>query len=145
MSMVDSIYSDYGLTETGARRRRVSQNTANTLSASMGQKRGRRDMQDLTKRLMEGYKPVASGYGSRGLANQNVSSGIQRAGLTRYALDMSQQLGRQAEDFQLQQQGFVNTERDQVADLDSYLEERRLQKQQNIIDSAAALQQYARY
>ena len=145
MSLVDATYSDYGLTEAGARRRRVSQNTANTLSAQMGQKRGRRDMQDLTKRLMEGYKPVASGYGQRGLANQNVSSGIQRSGLTRYALDMNQQLGRQAEDFQTQQQGFINTEASQASDLDSYLAERQLQKQQDIINSAAALQQYARY
>ena len=86
-----------------------------------------------------------SAYGGRGLAGANVASGIQRKGLERYAADFSTQVGEATQDLQDTQNQFAMNEAASQADLEDYIAQLRLQKQQNIINSATQLRQYAAY
>jgi hypothetical protein len=83
--MTDAYYGDYGMAEATARKRRAASSIANRQAASLGQMRGQRSLSKLTQQLTEGFRPKMASYGQRGLAGANVSSGIQRAGLSRYA------------------------------------------------------------
>jgi hypothetical protein len=84
-------------------------------------------------------------YGSRGLAGPNVKSGIQRAGLSRYAADMQDRLGEATQQLQDEANLVVSQEANAQADLEDYLAQLQLQKKQNVINAATALKQYAAY
>lgn len=145
MSMTDAYYSDFGLNEASARKRRLSQSVANRQAAFLGQQRGQRTLKELTKQLTEGFRPKMAEYGSRGLAGPNVASGIQRKGLERYAADFQQQIGEQTQALQDAANQAVMDEAAAQADLEDYINQLRLQKQQSIIDAATALRQYSSY
>jgi hypothetical protein len=66
MSMTN-YYGDYGLAEASALRRRQRSSLANQAAAFRGQKRGKRTIDDLTRVYSEGYEPLASSFGARGL------------------------------------------------------------------------------
>lgn len=145
MSMMDAYYGDYGMAEATARKRRATQSIANRQSAQLGQKRGQRSLSKLTQQLTEGFRPKMAEYGSRGLAGPNVKSGIQRAGLSRYAADMQERLGEGTQQLQDEANLAVSQEANAQADLEDYLAQLQLQKKQNVINAATALKQYAAY
>ena len=145
MSMMDAYYGDYGMAEATARKRRATQSIANRQSAQLGQKRGQRSLYKLTQQLTEGFRPKMAEYGIRGLAGPNVQSGIQRAGLSRYAADMQERLGETTQQLQDEANLAVSQEANAQADLDDYLAQLQLQKKQNVINAATALKQYAAY
>lgn len=145
MSMTDAYYGDFGLAEATARRRRAQESIANRQAAMLGQQRGQRSLAKLTKQLTEGFRPKMAEYGSRGLAGPQVKSGIQRRGLERYAADFQDQLGEATQALQDEQNTYVLREAQSQADLDDYIQQLALQKQQNIINAATALKQYAAY
>jgi hypothetical protein len=145
MSMTDAFYGDFGLAEATARRRRAQESIANRQAAMLGQQRGQRSLSKLTKQLTEGFRPKMAEFGSRGLAGPQVKSGIQRRGLERYAADFQDQLGEATQALQDEQNTYVLREAQSQADLDDYIQQLALQKQQNIINAATALKQYAAY
>jgi hypothetical protein len=143
--MMDAYYGDYGMAEATARKRRATQSIANRQSAQLGQMRGQRSLSKLTQQLTEGFRPKMAEYGSRGLAGPNVKSGIQRAGLSRYAADMQDRLGETTQQLQDESNLAVSQEANAQADLEDYLAQLQLQKKQNVINAATALKQYAAY
>lgn len=145
MSMMDAYYGDFGMAEATARKRRATQSIANRQSAQLGQMRGQRSLSKLTQQLTEGFRPKMAEYGSRGLAGPNVQSGIQRAGLSRYAADMQDRLGESTQQLQDEANLAVSQEANAQADLEDYLAQLQLQKKQNVINAATALKQYAAY
>jgi hypothetical protein len=142
MSMADTYYGDYGMAEATARRRRSQESIANHQSASLGQMRGTRGIADLTRQFTEGFRPQMASYGKRGLAGPNVRSGIQRAGLERYAADMQGKVGEATQSLQDELNRLSQTEASQTADLDAYIQQLALAKQQNIFNAASALKEY---
>ena len=142
MSMADTYYGDYGMAEATARRRRSQESIANQQAATLGQMRGTRGIANLTREFTEGFRPKMASYGQRGLAGPNVTSGIQRAGLERYAADMQGKVGEATQSLQDELNRLSQTEASQTADLDAYIQQLRLAKQQNIFNAAAALKEY---
>ena len=145
MALTDAYSGDFGMAEASARRRRSQYSIANRQAAFLGQQRGTRNIADLTRKLSEGFRPKMASYGQRGLAGPNVASGIQRQGLQRYAADMQRAVGDETQTMQDEQNTIAMNEANSQADLEDYLAQLRLQKQQNIISSATALKQYAAY
>jgi hypothetical protein len=145
MSMTDAYYGDYGMAEATARKRRATSSIANRQAASLGQMRGQRSLSKLTQQLTEGFRPKMASYGQRGLAGANVTSGIQRAGLSRYAADMQTQIGEGTQQLQDEANLAAAQEANAQAELDDYLAQLALQKNQSVIDAATALKQYAAY
>jgi hypothetical protein len=111
----------------------------------MGQLRGRRNIEDLTRTGTEGYRPVQASFGRRGLGGPNVQSGIRRQGLARYAQTLQRQLGRETEDMQTELNNIAAMEAGQQADLDAYLNALQLSKAEQIMADAAALRQFQGY
>jgi hypothetical protein len=135
-------YGDYGMAEATARRRRSQESIANQQAATLGQMRGTRGIADLTRQFTEGFRPQMASYGKRGLAGPNVASGIQRAGLQRYAADMQGKVGEATQSLQDELNRLSQTEASQTADLDAYLQQLALAKQQKIFNAASALKEY---
>ena len=135
-------YGDYGLAEATARRRRSQESIANQQAASLGQMRGTRGIAELTRQYTEGFRPQQASYGKRGLAGPNVQSGIARAGLERYAATMQGKIGEATQSLQDELNRLAQTEAAQTADLDAYLQQLALAKQQNIFNAASALKEY---
>lgn len=145
MSMTDAYYGDYGMAEASARKKRAKYSIANQQAATLGQQRGTRNIADLTRKLTQGFRPEMAKYGQRNVAGQGITSGIQRQGLERYAADMQRAVSDETQLLQDTQNQFVMNEATQQADLEDYLQQLRLQKQRDIINSATALKQYAAY
>ena len=145
MALTDAYFGDFGMAEASARKRRNQYSVANQQAAFLGQQRGTRSIADLTRKLTEGFRPKMATYGQRGIAGPNVASGIQRQGLERYAADMQRAVGDETQTLQDEQNTIAMNEANSQADLEDYLAQLRLQKQQNIISSATALKQYAAY
>ena len=144
MSMTN-YYGDYGMSEAGAVRRRQRSSLANQAAAFQGQKRGKRTIDDLTRVYSEGYEPLASSFGARGLGGPNVKSGIRRSGLSRYAEKFQRDLGAETQNIQDDLNNIGMQEADSQAELEDYVAQLRLQKAQQIMATAASLQQYASY
>ena len=135
----------YGLTEASARKRRNIQSVANRQSAFLGQQRGTRQINDLTKQLQQGFNPKVAQYGERGLQGPGVTSGIARKGLQDYAAGYQKQIGEVELDMQNQANDAVAQESSDQASLDEYIQQLQLQKQQDMVNSAVALQQWTSY
>ena len=140
--LASTFYGDYGMAAATARRKRAKESIANQQAASLGQMRGTRNIADLTRQFTEGFVPQMSAYGRRGLAGPNVASGIQRKGLERYAATMQGKVGEATQALQDELNRLADLEAGQTADLDAYLQQLELQKQQNIFNVAAALKEY---
>jgi len=140
--LASAFYGDYGLAEATARRRRFQESVANQQAASLGQMRGTRGIAELTKQYTEGFQPQMAAYGKRGLAGPNVASGIQRKGLEQYAAKMQTDVGTATQALQDELNRLSQLEADQTGNLDAYLEQLRLAKQQNIFNAAVALKEY---
>ena len=145
MSMMADFYGDYGQTEASALRRRNQQSIANQQAAFLGQQRGSRKMAEIRRQWGEGFMPKMAEYGKRGLAGPGVQSGIQRRGLEQYAAGLQRELGSETTALQEELNRIAMEEAQQQADVDAYLNELRLQKQRDIINSATALRQFATY
>ena len=141
MSLMDS----YGLTEASARKRRNTQSVANRQAAFLGQQRGTRKIDDLTKQLKEGFNPKVGQYGERGLQGPGVTSGIARKGLEDYAAGYQKQIGEVEMDLQNENNARVAQESSDQASLDEYIQQLNLQKQRDMVNSAVALQQWSSY
>lgn len=144
MSMA-SYYGDYGMGEADALRKRQRQSIANQQSAFLGQQRGSRNMANIRRQYVKGFLPKMAEYGQRGLAGPNVKSGIQRKGLEEYAASLQQDLGTEQQSIQDALNEIAMNEANSQADLEDYLANLRYQKQQDIINAATALKQFAAF
>jgi hypothetical protein len=140
--LAGAFYGDYGMAEANARRRRGVQSIANTQAATLGQFRGNRNIADLSQQYVKGFEPQMAAYGKRGLAGPNVSSGIQRSGLEQYAAKMQKDIGGATETLQDEINRIANTEATQAGDLEEYLNNLKIAKNQNIFNAAVALKEY---
>ena len=145
MSMMDAVSGNYGLSEAGAILRRRNRYIANTQAATLGQQRGSRKMSDITKQYVEGFQPKMAQYGRRGLAGPNVNSGIQRSGLEKYATNLQSNLGAETTNLQNQLNQISVDEAASQSELEQYLNDLNLAKNQRIIDTATALRQLQGY
>lgn len=145
MSMMDAVSGNYGLSEAGAILRRRNRSIANTQAATLGQQRGSRKMSDITKQYVEGFQPKMAQYGRRGLAGPNVNSGIQRSGLEKYATNLQSNLGAETTNLQNQLNQISVDEAASQSELEQYLNDLNLAKNQRIIDTATALRQLQGY
>lgn len=145
MSMMDAVSGNYGLSEAGAILRRRNRSIANTQAATLGQQRGSRKISDITKQYVEGFQPKMAQYGRRGLAGPNVNSGIQRSGLEKYATNLQSNLGAETTNLQDQLNQISVDEAASQSELEQYLNDLNLAKNQRIIDTATALRQLQGY
>lgn len=145
MSMTEAYYQDFGQNEAAQIARRQKRSIANQQAAMLGQQRGSRRIADITKAGVQGYNPLVSQYGRRGLAGPNVQSGITRKGLADYAASLQAQLGAEQIGIQDELNKIAMEESLQEDDLKAYLAEQRLQKQRDIINAATQLRQFASY
>ena len=145
MSMMDAVSGNYGLSEAGAILRRRNRSIANQQAATLGQQRGTRKMSDITKQYTEGFQPKMAQYGRRGLAGPNVVSGIQRKGLEQYATNLQSSLGAETLNLQNQLNQISGDEAASESELQQYINDLALAKNQRIIDTATALRQLQGY
>ena len=145
MSDASNFYGDFGVAEAAAIRRRKQQSIANTQAAFMGQQRGKRRMDDIRKQYKENLPSLVSGYGRRGLGGPNVSSGIRTAGLEKFAQNLQRDLGVESQNLQDELNNLSLQDASEQADLESYLAQLRLQKQQAVISDAMNIKQMASY
>jgi hypothetical protein len=145
MSMMDAVSGNYGLSEAGAILRRRNRSIANQQAATLGQQRGSRKMSDITKQYVEGFQPKMAQYGRRGLAGPNVKSGIQRSGLEQYATNLQSSLGAETTNLQDQLNSISVDEAASQSELEQYINDLALAKNQRIIDTATALRQLQGY
>lgn len=145
MSMMDAVSGNYGLSEAGAILRRRNRSIANQQAATLGQQRGSRKMSDITKQYVEGFQPKMAQYGRRGLAGPNVKSGIQRSGLEKYATNLQSSLGAETLNLQDQLNQISTDEAASESELQQYINDLALAKNQRIIDTATALRQLQGY
>jgi hypothetical protein len=132
-------------TEQGAIKRRLGQSLANQQSAFLGQKRGTRRIGDVQRQYQEGYQPLLSSYGQRGIGGPAVESGIMRKGLGRYAESLQKDLGTETQNMQDELNSIAMNEANQQAELEDFLASLRMRKQQDIIDSASTLRSLGSY
>jgi len=137
--MMDAVSGNYGLSEAGAILRRRNRSIANQQAATLGQKRGSRKMSDITKQYVEGFAPKMASYGRRGLAGPNVKSGIQRKGLEQYATDLQSSLGAETANLQNELNSISMDEATSQSELEQYINDLLLAKNQRIIDTATQL------
>ena len=145
MSDASAFYGDFGVAAAAATRRRKQQSIANTQSATLGQKRGSRNVTNIQKQYQEGFQPLVAGYGRRGFGGPNVNSGIRTAGLEKYAQNLQEDLGVESSRLQQELQTISDTDASQQANLDAYLADLRLTKQQQILNSALDIKQMSSY
>jgi len=143
--MMDAVSGNYGLSEAGAILRRRNRSIANQQAATLGQKRGSRKMSDITKQYVEGFQPKMAQYGRRGLAGPNVASGIQRKGLEQYATNLQSSLGAETTNLQDQLNQISVDEAASQSELEQYINDLALAKNQRIIDTATQLRQLQGY
>jgi hypothetical protein len=145
MSDFQAFYGNYGVSEAGAIRRRKNQSTANLQASLMGQKRGSRRMDELQRQYNEGFTPLVADYGRRGFGGPNVSSGIRTTGLEKYAKNLQRDLGVESENLQDELNNISLRDAGEQSELESYLSDLRLAKQQQVLSSATDIKQYASY
>jgi hypothetical protein len=145
MSMMDAVSGNYGLSEAGAILRRRNRSIANQQAATLGQQRGTRKMSDITKQYTEGFQPKMAQYGRRGLAGPSVTSGIQRSGLEKYATNLQSSLGAESTNLQNELNKISGDEAASESELQQYINDLALAKNQRIIDTATALRQLQGY
>jgi hypothetical protein len=145
VSDISSFYGDFGVAAAAATRRRKQQSIANTQSAMLGQQRGARNVTNIQKQYQEGFTPLVGSYGRRGFGGPNVSSGIRTQGLEKYAQNLQKDLGTESARLQDELNSISMTDAGQQADLESYLANLRLTKQQQILNSALDIKQMASY
>jgi len=126
-------------------RNRLQQSLANQQAAFLGQQRGKRNIADLKEQYIEGFDPTVSSYARRGLIAPDVQSGIARSGLEKYAQTLQKNLGSETLNTQQTLNDIAMTEANQGGDIEDYLAALRLQKQQDIFDSAMALKGIGSY
>jgi hypothetical protein len=145
MSNTSTQTGNFGVDEARAIRNRAAAAARHTAGAARIQNRGNRNLQDIQRRYSEGFTPMVAGYNRRGLGGPNVKSGVRTAGLERYAQNLQRDLGSESEGIydQLESLAFDSAlEQDQ---LDDYLANLRLSKQQQILGSAIDIRQMASY
>jgi hypothetical protein len=145
MSMLDAVSGNYGLTEAQAILRRKNRSIANQQSAALGQQRGSRKISDITRQYAEGFQPKMAGFGKRGLAGPNVSSGIQRKGLERYATELQRNVGAETTNLSDLLNRISMDEASSQSELEQYINDLNLAKNQRIIDTATSLRQLQGY
>jgi hypothetical protein len=139
--MADIYFGDYGQSVASAQRRRSQRSIARQQSAFLGQQRGSRRIADLRREYTEGFRPQMEQFGKRGLAGPNVRSGIQRRGLEQYAAQLQRNLGLEQQSIQDELNKIAMEEAADQAELDAYIRELNLRKQQDIVAAAAALRE----
>ena len=84
-------------------------------------------------------------YGRRGLAGPSVTSGIQRSGLEKYATNLQSSLGTETTNLQNELNKISGDEAASESELQQYINDLALAKNQRIIDTATALRQLQGY
>lgn len=145
MSDFQAFYGDFGVNEAGAIRKRKQQSIANLQAATMGQKRGARRVSDIQRQYQEGFTPMVANYGQRGFGGPNIKSGIRTTGLEKYAKNLQRDLGVESSNLQDELNNIALQDAQQQSDLEDYLAQLRLSKQQQILGSATDIKQFASY
>jgi len=145
MSDPSAYYGDFGVAEASARRKRQMSSIANLKSAEFGQLRGQRNLADIQKKYSQGFTPQVSSYNRRGLGGVGIKSYIRTSGLERYAESLQRDLGSESLNQQELLENTIAREGSEQADLEDYLAQLRLQKQQNIIGSALDIKSMSSY
>jgi len=145
MSDFSAYYGNYGVSEAGAIRKRKQQSIANLQAATLGQKRGARRVSDIQRQYNEGFSPLVANFGQRGFGGPNVKSGIRTTGLEKYAQNLQRDLGVESENLQDELNAISMTDATQQSDLEDYIANLNLQKQQAVLSTATDIKQYASY
>jgi len=82
---------------------------------------------------------------ARGFGGPNVKSGIRTKGLEKFSEQFQRDIGDENLALQEELNNIAMLEAGGQADVDNYLNQLRLDKQRQIIESAAALQRYSGY
>jgi len=143
--LASAFSGDYGMSQATARKRRLHSSLANQLSAFSGQKRGQRNIQNINRAGVQNFGELKAQYGQRGLAGPNVQSGIQRSGLTQFAAGLSTQVGGAQSDLQDELNRIGLNEANETDQLDEFVKNLDLQKQQQVLQAAGQLKQYSSY
>lgn len=138
-------YSDFGLAEASAKRKREQRKIANQQSALLGQQRGQRNMAEIQRRYSEGLQPTVAGYGRRGLGGPSMGSGIRTRGLEKYAESLQRDLGSETQAMQDELNRVQADEASAQTDLEDYLAQLRLDKQRAILADALNIKSLASY
>ena len=144
MADPSAFYGDFGVAEA-ARRRRAASSVANTQAAALGQLRGTRNIADLNKKYTEGFQPLVSSFGRRGLGGPNVKSGIRTAGLEKYAANLQSDLGRETENMNGYLQDAQTAEAVAQSELEDYIAKLRLQQQGSVLSTAVDIKSQQSY
>jgi len=126
-------------------RNRLNQSLANQQAAFLGKTRGARNIKDIKQQYVEGFDPYVSSFARRGLIAPDVQSGIARSGLEKYAESLQKDLGSETQNMQDNLNQIAMTEAAQQGDIEDFLAELRLQKQQDILQSAMTLKGLGSY
>jgi len=143
--MSDVYYGDYGLSEASAIFNRAKRSAATQAAMFRGQTRGRRRVGDIQRQYREGFDPLVSSFGQRGLLGPNVQSGITREGLSRYAESLQRDLGTENENMQDEMNRLAIEGASSQEELENYLGQLRLQKAQDVMRAATEIKNLASY
>jgi hypothetical protein len=139
--MADFSFADtnYGLAEASARRRTRQSNLQTQLGLTDLARRTERTTRDVTKAYRQAAAPQITGFTARGLGR----SGVFERAMKEFVGAQQQRLGDIAAEQQAGQTK-LELERQQAAqDLQDYLDQLQLSRQQQIISDAQTLRQYA--
>ena len=143
--MADPYFGGYEYQASEKKIATQKRSLANQQAALLGQMRGKRNIANITQQYLEGFQPKMAEYGARGLAGPNVASGIQRAGLEKYAANMQAAVGNEQQTLQDQLNQIALDEAANQGSLETYLADLQRQKQQDIIDAATTLKGLGSY
>jgi len=143
--MSDVYYGDYGLSEASAIFNRSKRSAATQAAMFRGQTRGRSRVGDIQRQYREGFDPLVSSFGQRGLLGPNVQSGITREGLSRYAESLQRDLGTENENMQDEMNRLAIEGASSQEELENYLGQLRLQKAQDVMRAATEIKNLASY
>jgi hypothetical protein len=134
---------EYNVTNKRASTKKRS--TANEQSKLLGQLRGERNIADIKQKGLEGFQGFAASFGQRGLAGPNVTSGIQRSGLEKYAADLQKDVGGAEVSLAEELNKIALAEADNQNELENYIAEQNRMKQNEILQTALGLKDLGSY
>lgn len=133
-------YTDIGLNYEPRKRAATQQRDAslamNAFSRLLSQQRGSRDIMNVDKSAAKGLEGFGAGYGKRGLRN----SGIYRGATSDYAQNWMQQRNEQMDALRQQLAQYDLQDAQSKAGYESTMGDIELEKQRDILSTAASLQ-----
>jgi hypothetical protein len=117
-----------------------NQTATNAYGRFLGQQRGQRNLNDMSRNFGRQYPTYKAQFGQRGMGGPGIRSGVQHQAMTNYLGDYAQQYGRaqqdmtqEAQQYDANQQRFGAFRQQSLADIEA-------QKAQQIANDARALE-----